>query len=207
MDKETKTQEATQEQTQTTPKEMMEVDIDGISVKVEYEVGKKMIEKRQEKHKLFKEISEKATQYEKELSETRKKLEFETAAKRGLFAEAEALAQKGVTEKLNKLQNAIIQKELKSELISNPEFIGSEAIEDALKLLGSDFQIDETNEVVSKDGKKAKDVVSEFVKAKANFRKAKIVKGLEATSNDKVKIKKEVRGDINAQAIEKFFGK
>lgn len=192
----------------TTPPDM-EVDIDGITVKVPYEQGKKMIEKRQEKHKLFKEISEKATTYEKELNETRKKLEFESAAKKGAYEEARQLALRETSEKLQKLQSAIIHKELKATLVSHPDFIGGDTTDDALKLLGdAGFTLNDNDEVVSKDGKAVKDVVNDFISAKPLFKKAKTTQGLGAKlvqDGNKVVPQKDNRERFR-KGLEKFIG-
>jgi hypothetical protein len=201
-------QESNQNITTNIPSDM-EVDIDGITVKVPYEQGKRMIEKRQEKHKLFKEISEKATSYEKELNETRKKLEFESAAKKGAYEEARQLALRETSEKLQKLQNAIISKELKATLVAHNDFIGGDATSDALQLLGATgFALNDQDEVVSKDGKPVKDVVSDFINSKPLFKKAKTAPGLNANlvqNGQKITPQKDNQAKFR-KGLEKLIG-
>lgn len=195
--------------TETTPSSSeaakeIEVDLFGRSVKLPLDVAKEIIAKRDERTKIFKDLDTKVKEYETKLGEATKRVEMAEKVKAGAFAEAEAIANKNVNEKLSKLERGIIQKELKSELSLNPEFIGGTAIEDALKLIGNEFIINDANEVVTKDGKAAKVAVEEFVKSRDNFRKTKTVQGTGATKTVATRVPQEV--DLG-KGIAKLFGK
>lgn len=161
------------EEQQITQPELMDVDIDGITIKVPVDQAKKMIEKRQEKHQLFKEISDKAKKYENELAETKRLSEAQKAALEGRLAESEQLFSKKSEEKLANIQKHLINREIESVLLSDDAFI-KDSKEDAIKLLKSDmeFKLSDDGISIMAGDKPAKDAIAEWIKSKPLFRKA-----------------------------------
>lgn len=192
----------------TKPTELMDVDLDGITVKVPVDTAKKMIEKRQEKHALFNEISNKAKKYEAELAETKRLAEAKEAALNGKLAEAEALFSRKAEEKLTNIQNRIITKEIESVLLSDDTFL-KESLDDAIKLLKADkqFKLSEDGEkVITDDGKDAGEAIKEWLSTKNIFKKANAIpnKG----NNIKPLVKVNIAKPINlGEELRKRFAK
>lgn len=176
----------------------IKTDIFGIEIELPVATAKALIEKRDERTKVFKDLDTKVKTYENELQQTRSRLEMAEKVKAGSLVEAEAIAKKGVEEQLNKMKSSIIQKEVKATLAANERFIGSAAMDDALKLLDvSSFGLDDNNEVVSPTGKKVADVVNEFLEAKPIFRKAG---NMPQGTGSKLTATKQLAPQVDAQA-------
>lgn len=159
------------------PKKMIEVDVFGISVPLEADIAKQLIEKRDNRLSVFKDLDAKVKAYEAEKEDLSRRLAMSEKVKAGSLAEAEQIASQKVNDKLSKLTQAIVLKEIKSELVRNQDFIGTDvAISDTITLIKDRVKYnDETGEVVSTDGKPIKDFLTEFLSTRDNLKKAKSV--------------------------------
>lgn len=170
-----------EEPTQTDPKQpdnkvedMIEVDVFSETIKLPLSQARKIIEKRDSRHAVFRDLDAKVKDYEQKLADTTRQAEAQKKALEGKLSEAEALFSKKSDDKLANIQNRIIHKELESALLSDDTFI-KESKEDALKLLKADMKFklsEEGDKVLTEDGKDATEQVKEWLKNKAIFRKA-----------------------------------
>ncbi len=147
----------------------------GISVELDTETARKVIEHRNAKSKGYKELETRLKEVEASKKSAEDRAKLIELAKSQDYDALKMEASKEYASKLEKIQNQVVSKELETALLSNEDFI-KESKEDALKLLRGDFQFqvnDEGDKVVSKDGKNATEVVQEWLKTKDIFRKAK----------------------------------
>jgi hypothetical protein len=154
--------------------DVLEVDVFGVSIPLPIDTAKQIIAKRDERHSVFKDLSEKVKNYETKLQDTQRQAEAQKAALEGKLSEAESLFSKKAEEKLSNIQNRIITKEIESTLLSDETFL-KDAKEDAMKLLKADMKFklsDDGAEVLTEDGKKAQEAVKEWLKNKTIFKKA-----------------------------------
>ena len=182
----TETQEQTTNETVTTEvpqvtnvkevdkeKETITFDLWGESIELPVEKAKSLIQKRQEKTTEFKELQDKLNSFQAEKQELANKLRIETLAKENKISELESIFTEKLNEKVGKYKQKIVESEITRQLLSNPEFLGQEALPDVIKLIKSDnsFDLDENDEIVAGD-KKVNEIVKEFLDAKPVFRKA-----------------------------------
>lgn len=173
MADEIKKEEQKPEDKKVEPTEELSVEIDGIWGKFKVEDAKKLIESRDNKHRLIKEITVAKEKAEKEKEEIKKQSEMKTLALEGKIAEITALASKQSDEKLAVIQNRIVTKEIETALLQDESFI-KESLPDAIALLKGQhtFKLSEDGEkVIAEDGKDAGEVAREWLKKKEIFRK------------------------------------
>ena len=149
------------------------VDMWGVSVDLPLDKAKALIEKRDSRSKVFNEINTKVKEYETKLTEATRKAQALEAARNGAVAEAEALFNQKLDEKLNKFKSKVVDGELKSALTSHPEFLNSEeTIQDALSLIKAQnaLDLDDDNNITAA-GKDIKTIVNEFISSRPAFKK------------------------------------
>lgn len=161
--------------TSDTTSKTLKVDVFGEEIELPIEKAKALISKRDERTSIFKDLKTKVDNYEKELTETKRRAEGLEKAKNGALAEAEAIFSQKVQAKLDRLHTKLVDQEIESTLKSIPEFIGTEDVtKDVMKLLKVDnkFVVDEeTGEIKTDTGKPAKELVQEFVNARDTLKK------------------------------------
>jgi prefoldin subunit 5 len=166
---------------ETTPsKEKMIVEIDeGLKVEMSVEDAKKYIERKDKRSKNYKELSEKVTKAEQEKANALERARLVELSKEQKFDELRNELTKATSEKLSKVSQRIIKKELESALLNSDDFI-KELKDDAVQLLhlNHSFVLDENMEkVVSSDGKEVVEVVKEWLAKKDAFKRAKTGSG------------------------------
>ena len=151
----------------------IKVDVYGEEIELPIEKAKQIIAKRDEKSKLFNEVSTKMKEYETKAAEAARKAAALEAARNGDVAAAEAAFNQKLNEKVDKYRSKIVEGELKSLLLSDESFLGKEALDDAIKLLRADNEFDLADDGTIKSGEKSiSDTVKEFLANKPVFRKA-----------------------------------
>lgn len=149
------------------------VDMYGIQVDLPVDKAKELIKKRDNRSKMFNEINDKLKEYETKVSEAERRARALEAAKSGEVAEAEAIFNEKLNNKVSKYHSKIVKGELKAALASHPEFIGGEVVtNDAISLILSqnEFSLDDNDEITS-SGKAVSEIVSDFIKNREAFRK------------------------------------
>jgi hypothetical protein len=190
--KETEVAKAT-EVTSNQPEKTIPVDIYGETIELPLSKAKAIIAKRDEKTQGYKQLQEKVTKAEAQAKQEAERASLLEAMKKSSVEEVEAMASKKYVEKLEKIQNQVVNKELESSLLSNDEFI-KESLPDAIKLLKGDFDFqvnEEGDKVVTKDGKEVKEVVRDWVLKKEIFRRAKGATSTGAKTQGKTQVKQE----------------
>jgi hypothetical protein len=184
-------------QTQPVKPDLIKVDVYGEEILLPVDQAKSIIAKRDQRHSVFKDLDTKVKEYETKLTETTRTAAAQKAALEGKLAEAESLFSQKANEKLEKINNRIVLKEIESALLADESFI-KESKDDALKLLKSDykFKLDEEGEkVITDDGRNATDVVKEWLKSKSIFKKATTI----MPTGGKVGPKSTVQKTANSQ--------
>lgn len=178
---------------QVAKEELLDVDIYGTTIPLPVSKAREIIKLRDSRHAVFKDLDSKVKEYETKLADTSRQAEAQKKALEGRLAEAETLFSAKANERLSKIHDRIINKEIEATLLEDESFL-KESLEDAKKLLKADhsFALDESGDnIVDATGKVAKEVVSEWLKAKPIFRKAvastvatggRIVPGKQTTS-------------------------
>lgn len=171
--------------------------------------AKAFIEKRDKQVNEWKSLKATQEQTEKQKNDAIAKAELMERLKNESYEAIKADLSKETNEKLGKYHAAFVERELKAELASHPDFIGGTAIEDAVKLLQSStsFSLDDSLVAKTNDGKSAKEVVDAFVKSKDVFRKAKVAAGTGVQPKSTTVHKGQ---DVNTRfraGIEKIFKK
>jgi hypothetical protein len=164
------------ENKETAKPETLEVDIPGGSrVKLPYDEAKRIIEMRDKYENLLKdqgERSKRQEEYKKKAEDAERRAQMAEAVKTGALEEAERIASSKIEDKLNRLKNGLIKREIKAALVSHPEFL-PDAADDALNLILATVQGEYgDDDSVKLGGKDVKTAVDEFVKSKPIFRKA-----------------------------------
>jgi hypothetical protein len=162
------------------PEATILVELYGTSVTLPISIAKTIIASRDAKTAEYKQLKSSFDEKEKVARDATAKSELLEKMKSESYENIKNEFQKESVEKLGKLHNAFIQNQLKATLASNDEFIGGQAIDDAVKLITSShaFTFDGDSLVAkSVDGKELKEVVAEFVKSKDIFRKAIVKQG------------------------------
>lgn len=154
--------------------ETIDTDVFGVTIPLPVAIAKEIIAKRDERHKVFKDLDGKVKEYETKLSDAQRQAQAQKATLEGKLAEAESIYSQKANERLAKIHDRIVNKELESVLLADDLFI-KESLSDAVKLLKADqsFALDEAGEkIVTKDGKDATEVIKDWIKNKPIFRKA-----------------------------------
>lgn len=185
--------------------ETISVDLWGTSINLPVDKAKEVIEKRQSQSKGYNELKAKLEAYEVEKQTLQTKLQAAELAKEGKLEEAEAVFNQRLNEKVTKYHQKIVTNELKSELLSNPEFLGGEALtNDAISLITSKhkFELTDDNEIVS-DGKSTKQLVSDFLKEREAYRK--VAKGNSTSARPAAIV--QTKGELSiARGLAEFLG-
>jgi hypothetical protein len=143
------------------------VDIDGVSLDVPLETGKKLIEARQKAKKEVKDLIDKVGK-----SEALAKQEAERSALMKAMREQDVESVRSQVSqeyvgKINAYESKIFKGEVKSLLASNG--VLPEALDDACSLALSNAKVALEGEQVTIDGKPAKDFLAEWVKSKQHL--------------------------------------
>jgi hypothetical protein len=173
-----KEQPATEPQLSKEQKSPDKISVDlapGVSVELDTETARKVIEHRNAKSSGYKALESRLKEVEgaKKVAEDRAKL-IELAKAQDYDA-LKLEASKEYAQKLEKIQGKIVAKELESALLTQDDFL-KESKEDAIKLLKTEFTFqvnEEGDKVVTQDGKEVNEVVKEWLSKKEIFRRAK----------------------------------
>ena len=186
--------------------ETIAVDIFGTTVNLPINQAKAVIEKRQSQSKGYNELKAKLDAYEVEKQTLQTKLQAAELAKQGNLEEAENLFNQKLNDKVSKYHNKIVTNELKAELLSNPEFLGGDALtKDAIDLITTKYKFDlaEDDSILS-DGKTTKQIVSDFLKERDAYRK--VSKGTGTSARPAAIV--ETKGPVNlARGLAEFLDK
>ena len=142
------------------------------------EVAKDLIAHRQKEKvdsKDVKQLQEAVKKAESEKASALERIKLVELAKSQSIDELKLEASREYREKLNKVEERIIMKEIEASLLSQEDFLAS-AKQDAIKLIRGEFKfnLDENMEkVVTESGKDLNELVKEWVEKKDIFRKAK----------------------------------
>lgn len=155
------------------PEAKIKVDVYGEEVELPVSQAKSIIEKRDSRHAVFRDLDAKVKTYEQTIADTKRQAEAQKAALEGKLSEAEALFSKKSEDKLANIQNHLINREIESVLLSDDTFI-KDSKEDAIKLLKADmkFSMSEDGTTILAGDKPAKDMINEWLKNKAIFKRA-----------------------------------
>ena len=151
----------------------IKVDFKGVEIEISADKAKKLIEVRDQDKALVAQLNTKLAAFENEIADTKRQKEATEAALKGELAKAEEIFSAKANEKLSRLQARIIKSEIRSQLVSNSDFIGSDYVDDAYSLILAN-KVELTEDGSVKIGEKsAKEFVDEFVKSKPIFQKPK----------------------------------
>jgi hypothetical protein len=151
----------------------------GVSIELPYEAAKKVIEKRDTLTKGYKELEVRLKDIETAKQKAEERAKLAELSKAGDMEALKAEASREYRERVDKIQNRIVSKEIETALLADESFL-KDSLPDALKLLKADFQfsVDEAGEkVVTADGKAVGDVVKEWLGSKKIFQKAPVATG------------------------------
>ena len=106
--------------------DVIEVEVYGVAVKLPVEDARKLVEKRDKNSAGYKELSDKLKSYEQEKNELARKLEFETRAKAGAYAEAENIVAEKYKGQISKYHQKVIETDIKNVLSTIPEYLNDD---------------------------------------------------------------------------------
>ena len=153
---------------------LLSVDLFGEKINLPYDVAKRLIEKRDERTSVFRDLQQTLEKHDKDLQDARRRAEAAERAKEGNLAEAEALFSQKHQSKIDRYKTVTVNTAIRAALLSDELFVGGEsATKDAMALLRAegDWDVSDDLEVTSRDGKKVQEAVAEFVKSRENFQK------------------------------------
>jgi hypothetical protein len=165
----------------------------GVSVELDTETARKVIEHRNKKSEGYKQLESRLKEVEGAKKSAEERAKLIELAKSQDFEALKVEASKEYANKLEKIQSKIVAKELESALLSQDDFL-KESKEDAIKLLKAEhtFQVNEEGDkVVTQDGKEVNEVVKEWLSKKEIFRRAKGATPTGAKTQGKLQVKQE----------------
>jgi hypothetical protein len=155
------------------PEVTLKVDVYGEEIELPMSRAKAIIAKRDEKSKLFNEVSLKMKEYETKAQENARKAQALEAARSGDIQAAEAAFNQKLEEKVSKFRSKIVEGEIRSALSNHEDFLGGDVTADVIKLLKAEHNFDLGDDDVVKVGDKdVKTIVKEFLDSRPAFRKA-----------------------------------
>lgn len=186
-------------------KDTITVDLDGVSIDVPLETGKKLIEARQKNKKDFKELADKVAQ-----AEATAKQEAERASLLKSMKELDIEAVKNqvaqeYTAKIATYENKIFKGEVKS-LLATAGVLPS-ALDDAVNLALQGAKVSLEGDNIKINDKLAKEAVDEFVKGRPHLVavKATDAKGKVVVKGGKLPEQKPSGPDRLAKGLGSFF--
>ena len=150
------------------------IDIEGVSLEVPIDVGKKLIEARQKSKKDFKDLTDKVAQAEGKAAKEAERANLLTLMKSQDADAVEAQVAAKYLDKIKAVENRIVKSALESALLSDDTFM-VETKDDAVQLLQAQFNFkanDTFEKVVAADGKEVAEVVKSWLAAKPAFKRA-----------------------------------
>ena len=153
---------------------LLSVDLFGEKINLPYDVAKRLIEKRDERTSVFRDLQQTLEKHDKDLQDARRRAEAAERAKEGNLAEAEALFSQKHQSKIDRYKTVTVNTAIRAALLSDELFVGGDsATKDAMALLRAegDWDVSDDLEVTSRDGKKVQEAVAEFIKSRENFQK------------------------------------
>jgi hypothetical protein len=156
-------------------KETITVDLDGVSVEVPLDTGKKLIEARQKNKKDFKELADKVAQAEASAAAEAQRASLLKSMKEMDIEAVKTQVAEEYTKKIAQYENKIFHGEVKSQLASLG--VLPEALADATTLALQGAKVTLDGEIVKVNDKDAKDYLSEWVKTKSHLVAVKAPEG------------------------------
>lgn len=153
--------------TEVVNKDTITIDLDGVSIDVPVETGKKLIEARQKNKRDFKELSEKVAKAEAAAKSEAEKLALTKAMKENDIESVKAQISSEYIAKIAQYEERIFKGEVKAHLAALG--VLAEAIDDGATLALQGTKVTLDGQVVKINDKDSKEYLSEWIKGKSHL--------------------------------------
>jgi len=179
------------------------VDIDGISINVDLDTGKRLIEARQKVKKEVKDLQEKVSKAEASARQEADRAKLIEAMKSSDIDSVRSQISKEYLDKISTYENKIFKGEVKSLLAT--QGVLAEALEDATSLALQGTKVTLDGDVVKINDKDAKEYLGEWVKTRPHLVSVKATEGKKVVKVTTPKAPDRSGADRLASGIGKFI--